>query len=74
MTQCQDDFDHMEQTGELDLTVVNVSEYALEYVQRNLLKRVHKQDFADNGVIVFKRVVHSIVRNAKNSISNRPRN
>jgi len=48
-------------------------EFALDYVQRNLLKRVHKQDFADNGVIVLKRAVHSIVRNAKNSISNRPR-
>ena len=48
-------------------------EFALDYVQRNLLKRIHKQDFADNGVIVLKRAVHSIVRNAKSSISNRPR-
>jgi len=49
-------------------------DFALEYVQRNLLKRVQRQEFPDNGVIVLKRAIISIFNNANRAIDeSRPR-
>ena len=50
-------------------------EYALNYVRKNLIKRVMNEEFVDNGASVMSRSINSIIRNANKAIydANRPR-
>ena len=50
-------------------------EYALNYVRKNLIKRVMNEEFVDNGASVMSRSINSIIRNANKAIydENRPR-
>ena len=50
-------------------------EYALNYVRKNLIKRVMNEEFVDNGASVMSRSINSLVRNANKAIydANRPR-
>ena len=50
-------------------------EYALNYVRKNLIKRVMNEEFVDNGASVMNRSINSLIRNANKAIydANRPR-
>lgn len=50
-------------------------EYALNYIRKNLLKRVMNEDFVDNGTTIMSRTINSLIRNANKAIydENRPR-
>ena len=50
-------------------------EYALNYVRKNLIKRVMNEEFVDNGASVMSRSINSLIRNANKAIydANRPR-
>jgi len=47
----------------------------LNYVRKNLIKRVMNEEFVDNGASVMSRSINSIIRNANKAIydANRPR-
>jgi len=50
-------------------------EYALNYIRKNLIKRVMNEEFVDNGASVMSRSINSLIRNANKAIydENRPR-
>lgn len=50
-------------------------EYALNYIRKNLIKRIMNEEFVDNGASVMSRSVNSLIRNANKAIydQNRPR-